>query len=284
MSRRKGRHRHRRPHDASCGVCHQPTETEADRASLRVDENRGWLAEAAASRRRARRLDRDLYRGRVQPDPSAHTPGEGDMTGTLDRLGRMIANPPERSAHRPSSVQKERDNAVTGHFFIGLLGLAGAHLLKTAVEVAQPRTVCARYLHQLASSQDNSIHRRTGDTRVISARQPEKTATVECVPPVPSIVSQPAYPASTQCGVVPVTHARQQRQIGSSPQEQGLRRRWHIAGDVVRGRRSRQASQGSLVLRKRQSQYRHQAFNERITSIPPGVSVSRRQPPIAGGL
>ena len=49
------------------------------------------------------------------------------MTGTLDRLGRMIANPPERSAHRPSSVQKERDNAVTGHFFIGLLGVGSPY-------------------------------------------------------------------------------------------------------------------------------------------------------------
>jgi hypothetical protein len=28
-------------HDASRGVCHQSTETETDRASLRVDENRG---------------------------------------------------------------------------------------------------------------------------------------------------------------------------------------------------------------------------------------------------
>ena len=34
------RQRHRRPHHASRGVCHQPTETEADRAGLRLDENR----------------------------------------------------------------------------------------------------------------------------------------------------------------------------------------------------------------------------------------------------
>jgi hypothetical protein len=45
-------------------------------------------------------LDRDLYRGGVQPDPPAHTPGEGNVTRRGDRLGRMMVNTHERSAHR----------------------------------------------------------------------------------------------------------------------------------------------------------------------------------------
>ena len=44
---KRQRQRDRRPDHAPCRIRHQPTETEADRASLRLDEDSGRVAEAA---------------------------------------------------------------------------------------------------------------------------------------------------------------------------------------------------------------------------------------------
>jgi hypothetical protein len=102
-------------HDASRGVCHQSTETETDRASLRVDENRGRVAEAAASGRRARGLDGDVHRGGVQLDPPAHAAGESDVTRRRARLARERANTQEPGTHRrsPTNVERKMLSRVT---------------------------------------------------------------------------------------------------------------------------------------------------------------------------
>ena len=48
-----------------------------------------------------------LYCGGVQPDPPAHTPDEGDVTRTRNRLGSVIAKPQDPSAHRPSWTNED---------------------------------------------------------------------------------------------------------------------------------------------------------------------------------
>ena len=55
----------RRPDHAACGLSRQSAETKARGTGLWVDEDRRWLAEAAASRCRARRLAADLRRDGV---------------------------------------------------------------------------------------------------------------------------------------------------------------------------------------------------------------------------
>ena len=92
-------------HHAPRGLCHQSTETEADRAGLWLDENRGRLAQAAAPRRRTRGLDPDLHGGGLQPDPAAHPAGEGDMIQRGDRPSHAIEHTQEPTARRqPSST------------------------------------------------------------------------------------------------------------------------------------------------------------------------------------
>jgi Transposase DDE domain len=56
---------------------HQPTQTQAGRTGVWLDEDRRRAPQTAASRRRTRGLDRDLHGRRLQPDPAAHAFGEG---------------------------------------------------------------------------------------------------------------------------------------------------------------------------------------------------------------
>src|SRR5688572_28611774 len=70
----------RRADDTAWGLRSQSAETEADRAGLRLDEDRRWPAETAALRRRARRLDRDLHRSGLQPGPRAEPVGEARVS------------------------------------------------------------------------------------------------------------------------------------------------------------------------------------------------------------
>ena len=69
------------------GLRDQPTETETDRAGLRLDEDHRRAAQAAAPRRRTGRLDRDLHRGGLQPGPAAHAAGEARMSAASHRPG-----------------------------------------------------------------------------------------------------------------------------------------------------------------------------------------------------
>ena len=80
------------------GYADQSAEAETDRASLRLDEDHRRPAQAAAPRRRARRLDRDLHRGGLQPGPAAHTAREARMTSA--GRGRPVAafGPPPSDA------------------------------------------------------------------------------------------------------------------------------------------------------------------------------------------
>ena len=78
----------RRAHHPASGLRRQSTQTETDRAGLRLDEDHRRAAQAAAPRRRARRLDRDLHRGGLQPGPAAHTAGEARMSAASPPAGR----------------------------------------------------------------------------------------------------------------------------------------------------------------------------------------------------
>src|SRR5437660_1355528 len=78
------------------------------RCRLACNED-GWIAKAETSGRRTRRLDRDLYRGGVQPDSPAHALGEGHVIGTRVRRARVMTHSRTRGAHRRTSTMAEKE-------------------------------------------------------------------------------------------------------------------------------------------------------------------------------
>src|SRR5438128_1149112 len=85
-----------------------------------LDENGGWIAKAETSGRRTRRLDRDLYRGGVQPDSPAHPLAEGQVIGTRVRRARLMTHSRTRGAHRRTSTMAENE-IVSRVTFLGVV-------------------------------------------------------------------------------------------------------------------------------------------------------------------
>jgi transposase len=76
---------HRRAHHATRRVCEESAATQAGRAKLRMDEDRGRLAEAPSPWRTVGDLDLYLHRGGVQHRPSAAA-----------AVGHRMSTPPSR--------------------------------------------------------------------------------------------------------------------------------------------------------------------------------------------
>ena len=95
--------RHRRPDHPASRLPGQSTEAEVGRAGLRLAED-GWrTAEAAPAGRGARRLDRDLRGGRLQPRANANLGGDVSLTPQVNGGGLFPGTHWQRATHSGSS-------------------------------------------------------------------------------------------------------------------------------------------------------------------------------------
>ena len=95
--------RHRRPDHPASRLPGQSTEAEVGRAGLRLAED-GWrTAEAAPAGRGARRLDRDLRGGRLQPRANANLGGDVSLTPQVNGGGLFSSTHWQRATHSGSS-------------------------------------------------------------------------------------------------------------------------------------------------------------------------------------
>jgi hypothetical protein len=107
--------------DAACGLYDQPTREEADRRSLRLDENGGRHAQAPPPGRRPCELAVSARRRGLQPGPDADARGDGLMR-----------------ARRPIGAH-DGQRCSTLEFRISLPVIAASRLFRDVEELAQAR-------------------------------------------------------------------------------------------------------------------------------------------------
>jgi len=96
--RAEGTRRDRPAHDAAPRLRREPTSPQTRRRDLRLDDDQRWPAQAAASRRGARRVAVSLRRCGLQPGPAAHAAGGGRVRTPPTR--RRLRRGPHRSNSR----------------------------------------------------------------------------------------------------------------------------------------------------------------------------------------
>ena len=90
----------RRPHHASSRLPGEPAGAQADRGSVRLDQDGGWPQEDPASRHGPGRLAVHAHRDRLQPGPAAQAAGGG-----LTMPGLRPEGPVARSSGRPERLE-----------------------------------------------------------------------------------------------------------------------------------------------------------------------------------